>query len=71
MHHEPMSLWDQIVEALSMGFGMFWEILWALILGFAISAVVLQHESHALYDEIASTISHRATSLRDRLMGEW
>jgi uncharacterized membrane protein YraQ (UPF0718 family) len=35
-----MSLWDQIAEALSMGFGMFWEILWALILGFAISALV-------------------------------
>src|SRR5881409_2588274 len=29
-----------IVHALSMAFAMFWEILWALILGFALSAVV-------------------------------
>jgi uncharacterized protein len=29
-----------IVRALSMAFGMFWEILWALILGFALSGVV-------------------------------
>jgi uncharacterized membrane protein YraQ (UPF0718 family) len=29
-----------IVEALSFSFGMFWEILWALILGFFLSAVV-------------------------------
>ncbi len=30
----------EIVDALSFAFGMFWEILWALILGFALSAVV-------------------------------
>src|SRR5919108_3177109 len=29
-----------LVEALSFGFGMFWEILWALILGFALSGAV-------------------------------
>jgi uncharacterized membrane protein YraQ (UPF0718 family) len=29
-----------LVRALSFAFGMFWEILWALILGFALSAVV-------------------------------
>ena len=29
-----------IVDALSFAFGMFWEILWALILGFALSAIV-------------------------------
>jgi uncharacterized membrane protein YraQ (UPF0718 family) len=40
MHGHETSLWDQVVEALSMGFGMFWEILWALILGFALSAVI-------------------------------
>src|SRR5947207_3093538 len=32
MHH--------VVQALSMAFAMFWEILWALILGFGLSAVV-------------------------------
>ncbi len=30
----------EVVDALSFAFGMFWEILWALILGFALSAVV-------------------------------
>ncbi|MGH3031241.1 MAG: permease [Gaiellaceae bacterium] len=30
----------EIVDALSFAFGMFWEILWALILGFGISAAV-------------------------------
>src|SRR5438876_5320285 len=29
-----------IVHALSMAFAMFWEILWALILGFTLSGVV-------------------------------
>jgi uncharacterized membrane protein YraQ (UPF0718 family) len=29
-----------VADALSLAFGMFWEILWALILGFALSAVV-------------------------------
>src|SRR5213592_3872598 len=31
---------DSIVDALSFAFGMFWEILWALILGFALSGAV-------------------------------
>jgi uncharacterized membrane protein YraQ (UPF0718 family) len=30
----------ELVDALSFAFGMFWEILWALILGFALSALV-------------------------------
>jgi uncharacterized membrane protein YraQ (UPF0718 family) len=30
----------ELVDALSFAFGMFWEILWALILGFGLSAVV-------------------------------
>lgn len=29
-----------VLDALSMAFGMTWEILWALILGFALSAAV-------------------------------
>src|SRR5712691_10551701 len=29
-----------VIHALSMAFAMFWEILWALILGFALSGVV-------------------------------
>jgi uncharacterized membrane protein YraQ (UPF0718 family) len=31
---------NQLGDALSFAFGMFWEILWALILGFALSGVV-------------------------------
>ena len=29
-----------VLHALSMAFAMFWEILWALILGFGLSGVV-------------------------------
>src|SRR5882672_1432321 len=29
-----------VAHALNLAFGMFWEILWALVLGFALSAVV-------------------------------
>ena len=36
----------ELVRALSFSFGMFWEILWALILGFALSAVVQAVVSH-------------------------
>jgi hypothetical protein len=35
-----LALTQNIVDALSFAFGMFWEILWALILGFALSGVV-------------------------------
>src|SRR5881396_2643851 len=31
---------NAIADALNFAFGMFWEILWALILGFALSGVV-------------------------------
>jgi uncharacterized membrane protein YraQ (UPF0718 family) len=33
-------IWDAIAEALRFTFGMTWEVLWALILGFALSAAV-------------------------------
>jgi uncharacterized protein len=35
-----LALWDELGQALSFAFGMFWEILWALILGFALSGAV-------------------------------
>jgi hypothetical protein len=34
------SVGDELVQALSFAFGMFWQILWALILGFALSGAV-------------------------------
>jgi uncharacterized protein len=36
----PASVGGEIVQALSFAFRMFWEILWALILGFALSGAV-------------------------------
>jgi uncharacterized membrane protein YraQ (UPF0718 family) len=42
--HRPMM--DAVVRALSMAFAMGWEILWPLILGFALSAVVQAVVSH-------------------------
>ncbi len=38
MNLQPVA--DQVLRALSFSFGMTWEILWALILGFALSAAV-------------------------------
>ena len=35
-----LNLGGELLDALSFAFGMFWEILWALILGFALSGVV-------------------------------
>src|SRR5712691_6295525 len=34
------TLADSVLRALGMAFAMFWEILWALVLGFALSAMV-------------------------------
>src|SRR5437773_10189882 len=33
-------VWHELGQALSFAFGMFWEVLWALILGFALSGAV-------------------------------
>src|SRR4029079_4907827 len=35
-----VDIWAEIVDALSFSYGMLWAILWALILGFALSGVV-------------------------------
>ncbi len=35
-----MTLMNNIIFALSFIFGMFWEMLWALMLGFGISAII-------------------------------
>jgi uncharacterized protein len=37
---------NSIGQALFMSFSMFWEILWPLILGFTLSAIVQSVESH-------------------------
>src|SRR5436309_12981059 len=56
------SIGGEIVDALSFSFGMFWEILWALILGFALSgavqAVVSKREMRRLLpDDSARTLA--------------
>jgi uncharacterized membrane protein YraQ (UPF0718 family) len=56
------SIGGEIVDALSFAFGMFWEILWALILGFALSgavqAVVSKREMRRLLpDDSARTLA--------------
>jgi uncharacterized protein len=56
------SVGGEIVDALSFAFGMFWEILWALILGFALSgavqAVVSKREMRRLLpDDSARTLA--------------
>src|SRR5256885_8699168 len=47
-----LDILDNVADALSFAFGMFWEILWALILGFmlsgAVQAVVSKREMRRL-----------------------
>jgi uncharacterized membrane protein YraQ (UPF0718 family) len=56
-----------IIDALSFAFGMFWEILWALVLGFALSAavqaVVSKREMQRLLPDDSARSLARATVL--------
>jgi uncharacterized membrane protein YraQ (UPF0718 family) len=58
---------SELVDAFSFAFGMFWEILWALILGFALSgavqAVVSKEEMRRLLPDDAPRSLARATLL--------
>src|SRR5947207_12660976 len=60
-------MWHELWQALSFSFGMFWEILWALILGFALSgvvqAVVTKKEMRRLMPDDSSRTLARATAL--------
>jgi uncharacterized protein len=53
----------EIGDALSFSFGMFWEILWALILGFAISAAVQAVVSKAEMRRLLPDASPRALGI--------
>jgi hypothetical protein len=55
----------ELGDALSLSFGMSWEILWALILGFAISAAVQAVVSKAP-TERACSLEQRAVFNRTR-----
>jgi uncharacterized protein len=58
---------SELTDALSFAFGMFWEILWALILGFALSgavqAVVSKEEMRRLLPDDSPHSLARATLL--------
>jgi uncharacterized membrane protein YraQ (UPF0718 family) len=58
---------SEVGDALSFAFGMFWEILWALILGFALSAmvqaVVSKREMRRLLPDDSPRSIARATAL--------
>src|SRR5215468_5640053 len=52
-----------ILGALSMAFAMFWEILWPLILGFALSGVVQAVVSKAEMSKLLPDDSPRSLSI--------
>jgi uncharacterized membrane protein YraQ (UPF0718 family) len=56
-----------IVDALSFAFGMFWEILWALMLGFALSAVVQATVSKGVITRLLPDDSPRSIGLASAL----
>src|SRR2546426_2652127 len=62
-----LALTQNLLDALSFAFGMFWEILWALILGFALSAavqaVVSKEEMRRLLPDDSPRSLARATLL--------
>jgi uncharacterized protein len=62
-----VTLAQNLLDALSFAFGMFWEILWALILGFALSgvvqAVVSKQEMRRLLPDDSPRSLARATVL--------
>src|SRR5204863_5437848 len=62
-----VDVWGELVDARSFSFGMFWEILWALILGFALSgvvqAVVTKKEMRRLLPDDSPRSLARATVL--------
>src|SRR5712691_2100304 len=62
-----VALAQNLLDALSFAFGMFWEILWALILGFALSgavqAVVSKQEMRRLLPDDSPRSLARATLL--------
>src|ERR1700688_549008 len=54
---------DAAVQALAMAFGMGWEILWPLILGFALSAVVEAVVSHSEMGRLLPDDSPRSIAI--------
>jgi len=61
------SIGSEIVQALSFGFAMFWEILWALVLGFALSAMVQAVVSRAEMTRLLPDDSPRSLTVASGL----
>src|SRR6266704_4982771 len=62
-----MPIVDAVLRALSFAFGMTWEILWALILGFALSAVVQAVVSKAEMTRLLPNDSPRCLTIATAL----
>src|SRR5215831_3093622 len=58
---------ESVVDALRMAFAMFWEILWALILGFSLSAVVQAVVSKSEMSRILGDDSPKTLSIATAL----
>ena len=56
-----------IVDALGMAFAMFWEILWALILGFTLSAIIQALVSHREMSRLFPNDSGRSIAVASAL----
>ncbi len=61
----------QVGDALSFAFGMFWEILWALILGFALSGVVQAVVSKGEMRRLLPDDSPRSLAIASGLGAAW
>src|SRR5438067_472565 len=59
----PIEIVGSIADALRMAFAMFWEILWALILGFFLSAIVQAVVSKSKNERPAPDDSARALTV--------
>src|SRR5215211_4949225 len=62
-----MSVIGSLLDALSLAFGMFWEILWALVLGFALSAAVQAVVSKAEMSRLLPDDSPRSLGIASGL----
>src|SRR5271167_2509303 len=54
---------EPILHALAIAFAMFWEILWALILGFTLSAVIQAVASHREMSRLFPNDSPRSIAI--------
>jgi uncharacterized protein len=52
-----------ILDALRMAFSMFWEVLWPLVLGFGLSAIVQVFVTHASMAKLLGTDSPRSLTI--------